>query len=571
MLSGLGRFCIWLTLATCAGFAPSGAAADRAYAAAATASPTPAAALTSQSQGELHALIGAGKFADLRWPNFPSYQSAVNDFYESGGYSLAWVRDGRASPQALAMIGLFKQASMRGLNPEDYDASRWDSRLARIGPTVAQPSPTDLAHFDLALTVCAMRFISDLHIGRVNPQHIKFGSVGPEQYDLARFLRDGVLPAQDVGAVIAEVEPHYAGYQRAEAALATYIELAKQGDGSPLPAPAKSVRPRDPYPAVAQLESRLHQLGDLPDDASVLASAVNYDGAVVDAVKHFQRRHGLQQDGVLGQRTITELNTPLSRRVSQLDFTLERYRWIPAAFPQPPILVNIPEFRLRTMRRQPASFLSMKVVLGKAYGHQTPVLASYMKYVIFRPYWNVPFSIQRAELIPKIERDPDYLAKNNYEVVNRDRVVVTDGRVTDDVLSGLRSGSLYVRQKPGPKNSLGAVKFIFPNPYNVYLHGTPATELFSRARRDFSHGCIRVEDPQALAAWVLRDKPEWTLDRISAAMNADQPTQVVLDKPIPVLILYATAVVEPDGEVLFFRDIYGLDAELQKALAVPVS
>lgn len=469
------------------------------------------------------------------------------------------------------MIQLFKQASTKGLNPEDYDASRWDARLSRIRPASALPTEADLVHFDLALTVCAMRFISDLHVGRVNPQHIDFGLVGPEQYDLAEFLRNRVLPAQGVDAIIASVEPQYAGYQRAEAALASYLKVAGEGDGTRLPMPAKSVRPGDAYPAMAQLAWRLNQLGDLPDDVGAYASTTNYNGAVIDAVKHFQRRHGLEHDGVLGQRTITELNIPLSQRVSQLQLTLERYRWIPAAFPQPPIIVNIPEFRLRTMRRQPGGFLSMKVVVGKAFGHQTPVLASYVRYVVLRPYWNVPFSIQRAELAPKIRRDPDYLAKNGYEVVNRDRTVVTDGLVTDDVLSGLASGALNIRQKPGPKNSLGLRKFIFPNPYNVYLHSTPATELFSRARRDFSHGCIRVENPAALAAWMLRGKPAWTPDAIRAAMNGDQTIQVNLDKPIPVLILYSTAVVEPDGEVRFFRDIYGLDAELEKALTVPVS
>jgi murein L,D-transpeptidase YcbB/YkuD len=207
------------------------------------------------------------------------------------------------------------------------------------------------------------------------------------------------------------------------------------------------------------------------------------------------------------------------------------------------------------------------VVVGKAYGHHTPVLSGYMRYLIFRPYWNVPISIQRADLIPKIERDSNYLAENDYEVVDSDRAVVTDGTVSDDVLSGLRSGALNIRQKPGPKNALGLVKFIFPNSYNVYLHGTPAVELFSRARRDISHGCIRVENPAALAAWVLRERPEWDVARIQAVMNGDETMRVNLKQPIPVLIIYTTGVVEPDGEVRFFQDIYDDDASLKKVLA----
>ena len=209
----------------------------------------------------------------------------------------------------------------------------------------------------------------------------------------------------------------------------------------------------------------------------------------------------------------------------------------------------------------------MNVVVGRAYRTQTPVFSGEMRYVIFRPYWNVPSSILRSELIPKIARNRSYLAANNYEVMDGSGGVVTDGGVSDGVLSGLRSGEYSIRQKPGPKNALGLVKFIFPNAYNVYLHSTPSVSLFSRARRDFSHGCILVQNPAALAVWVLRDKPGWTLDKVRAAMNGNQTVQVTLDKPIPVLILYSTAVVDPGGEVLFFDDIYGYDAKLAKALA----
>jgi murein L,D-transpeptidase YcbB/YkuD len=211
--------------------------------------------------------------------------------------------------------------------------------------------------------------------------------------------------------------------------------------------------------------------------------------------------------------------------------------------------------------------LEMAVVVGRSYHHKTPVFSGDMRYVVFRPYWNVPPSIQRSEMVPKIRRDAGYVAKNNLEVVTSGGQVVTDGTVGSEVLAQLASGALSIRQKPGPKNSLGLVKFIFPNDYNVYLHSTPATELFSRSRRDFSHGCIRVQDPLGLALWVLRDKPGWNRDRILAAMNGGDPTQVNLDKPTPVLILYGTAAVKPDGKAYFFDDIYGYDSELEQALA----
>jgi murein L,D-transpeptidase YcbB/YkuD len=536
-----------------------------------SATPAPRAsapALATPPQNEMASLINSGSLPDLERPAFNAYQQQLNKFYQEGGYALVWLRDRQPTPQAQALVSEFKQAQLKGLTADDYDATRWDARLAKLGSVAPPPSDSDQVHFDLALTICAMRFISDLRVGRVNPQHFKFGlEMGTKQYDLAEVLRTQVLEASDLPAAIANVEPPYDGYRRAEAALPEYLKLAAQGDVARIPVPQPSVHPGKPFAGVPQLVARLRQLGDLAASQDVSADSGIYSGAIVDAVKHFQGRHGLAPDGVLGAGTASELNKPLGYRLQQLDLALERYRWIPRHFPEPPIVVNIPEFRLRTLRRQPAEFLTMKVVVGRAYRSQTPVFADEMRYVIFRPYWNVPTAIQRNELIPKIQRNPNYVAQHQYQIVDGDGSVVTDGAVDADVMRGLRSGAYTIRQKPGPKNALGLVKFIFPNDYNVYLHSTPQPELFSRARRDFSHGCIRVENPAALAAWVLRNKPDWNPDRIRATMNGDgDNVQVNLDQPIPVLILYSTAVVEPDNEVHFFDDIYGYDASLQKAL-----
>ena len=284
-------------------------------------------------------------------------------------------------------------------------------------------------------------------------------------------------------------------------------------------------------------------------------------------MKHFQARHGLDPDGRLGKATLAQLNTPPEDRVRQLQLTLERWRWAPHQFPGPPIVVNIPEFESRALNASYATELEMKVVVGNAYHHETPVFAANMKQVIFRPYWNVPLSIQRAELLPKLNRDPSYLMKNRYEVVTPQGTVVTNGVVDDPTLAQLRSGTLRIRQTPGPENALGLVAFMFPNEYDLYLHGTPAMELFAKSRRDFSHGCIRAEKPQELAAWVLRNQADWTPEKISDAMNGSKTIYVSLDKPIPVLIVYATAVVLAGGEVRFFEDIYGQDAQLTALLA----
>jgi len=206
--------------------------------------------------------------------------------------------------------------------------------------------------------------------------------------------------------------------------------------------------------------------------------------------------------------------------------------------------------------------------VGMAYGHGTPVFSENMQYLIFRPYWDVPYSIIRAELIPHLQKDPDYLAKDRLEIVDGRRNPVSSGTVTGDMLDQLRAGKLFIRQVPGPKNSLGLVVFLFPNSYAVYMHDTPATEFFAQSRRDFSHGCIRLEKPADLAAWVLREKPGWTPDRIrSAMMDGANAQQVNLAHPIPVLILYATVVTQENGLVQFFDDIYRHDAALEKVLA----
>ena len=247
-----------------------------------------------------------------------------------------------------------------------------------------------------------------------------------------------------------------------------------------------------------------------------------------------------------------------------LRLTLERWRWLPHNFTQPPIIVNIPEFILRAYDAPGKPALMTRVVVGRAMRTQTPVLEEDMKYLIFWPYWNVPPSILRGEIVPKITKDPGYLQKNNFEVATYSGQVVTDGVVSEEVLGQLRAGKLMVRQKPGPKNALGLIKFIFPNDQNVYLHSTPSQALFSETRRDFSHGCIRVEDPKALAEWVLRNNPGWTRERIEAAFKAEKEQQVNLTSVIPVLIVYGTAIVKEDGQVYFFDDLYGYDKKMAK-------
>jgi murein L,D-transpeptidase YcbB/YkuD len=532
---------------------------------------SPGQQLSSEGQAWLKAAISAGTLPDLRWPDFSDYAKHVQRFYDTGGNSLWWVKGMEPTQQAQQVIAVLLQTEQKGLSADDYDGPRWNDRLAKLKPATRQPIEADAAKFDLALTVCTMRYISDLHIGKVNPRHFAFVfDDEPMRYDLAEFLKDHVATATDVAGALAQVEPSYPGYKRTINALQTYVELAKKDDGEQLP-PAqakKAIVSGDTYPGVPRLTRLLRLIGDLPADANIPADQTIYDGPLVEAVKNFQRRLGRDPNGRIDAQTLADLNVPLSRRVRQMQLTLERWRWMPDSYQKAPIVANIPEFRLRAYDKNFNIGATMNVVVGKAYGgHNTPVFSDAMEYVVFRPYWEVPYSITKGEMIPHIVADPDYLAKKGFEVVDGKQNVVAGGTVTSEVLDQLRAGKLFVRQKPGPKNALGLVKFIFPNSYNVYMHDTPATELFAQSKRDFSHGCIRLEKPAELAAWVLRDNPGWTPERIRAAMNGTTTQQVNLAHPIPVLILYATVIVLDDGIVHFYDDIYGQDAALEKTLA----
>ena len=527
--------------------------------------------LSASVSPALHGIVDSGRNADLRWPDFTAYKTEVAKLYESNGYSLLWVQNGRVRPQGLAVIALLQNADAKGLDPEDYDGSRWQGRLLKLGQTKLdqKPSEEDLASFDTALTVSAMRYIRAIHCGRVNPKEFNFQlDMGWVQLSLAEFIQVQVLNEGDPAAKIQMLEPPFLGYRKLLALLPVYEGYAKQDDGQKLPTITKTVRPGQPYAGVVRLGWFLKTIGDIPAGAQLNPNATVYDGALVEGVKHYQDRHGESPTGNLDPRTINELNTPPWVRIRQIKLTLERWRWLPHSFSQPPVVVNLPEYRVRAMNPDGTVAFYKNVIIGKAYGHKSPIFEKEIQYVVFRPYWEVTPSIQRSEIVPHIEKDPNYIAKHNFEVVTPKGEVVTDNQVSPEVLEGIRSLHLMVRQKPGETNSLGLVKIIFPNPDNVYLHGTDAPGLFSQDIRDFSHGCIRVENPADLVAWVLRNNPGWDLERVKATMNGEKNNlQVNLVTRIPVLIVYGTATVNEENQIRFFDDIYGYDAELDKALA----
>jgi murein L,D-transpeptidase YcbB/YkuD len=359
-------------------------------------------------------------------------------------------------------------------------------------------------------------------------------------------------------------------YERTLRALHQYRVLASENDGALLQATEEPVEAGDHYADTPRLIRLLSRIGDLPvgivpDDSEL------YEGELVTAVKRFQSRHGIEPNGRIDTMTLEQLNTPLRARVRQLELALERWRRRPYDPARPAIVLNIPEYRLRAFGGASAAGhdpeLEMKVVVGEAPDHKSPILRSQLETVIFLPYWNVPASIQRIELLPDIKQDRSWVSANHFEMVTRQGEVAGEGRVSDDMLSELGTGKLQLRQKPGPKNTLGLVKFVFPNEYGVYMHDTSARWLFDRERRDLSHGCIRVEKPEDLAEWVLRGQSGWSRDRVVESMQGTESISVKVKRPIQVVLMYVTAVVMSNGEVHFFKDIYGEDQALEKTLA----
>jgi L,D-transpeptidase YcbB len=525
-------------------------------------------------------VVNSPQLAILKWMNYSDYQAQVKLFYDARSYALAWTDEGKLTPQAETLIQAFANANQKGLRPDDYDAARWIQRVDRIKSIEKSHDTSDnaqdaIAQFDAAMTISAMRYISDLHSGRVNPQHLNFDIDVPAKraaFDLPAFLNDQVAEADDVSAAIASIEPQNPMYAGTERALEQYLALAKRQDAAPIALLAAVPKPIDigqPYPAPAlfALATRLSFEGDMqgvgPAGQSTVGSVYTQDYA--DAVKHYQGRHGLTPDGKLTQATIDSLNVPMDFRVQQLALSLERWRWLDDTYMQPRLLENLAEFVVRAYEPDHSLAFKMKTVNGQAKGeHDTPIFTRTMKYLVFRPYWNVPPSIIKKELTPHIEKSGvGYLAQKNFEVTKSDGTPVDSYSASD--IEHLRYA---VREKPGPKNSLGLVKFMFPNEYDVYMHSTPELNLFNLTRRDRSHGCVRLEHADQMAAWVLQGQGDWDADKIADAMKSEEKNnrQVSLKTQLPVVIFYLTATADEDGTTHFFDDIYGYDKQLEQIL-----
>lgn len=523
--------------------------------------------LESGVSKEINAIITARQNPYLKQSNFSNRTEDLDALYKRANYQLLWLGNTNSAKNTADALDLLANAPTQGLIQENYDTEILRKKYS-YALTLTPTAYKELALYDTALSIAVLRFLHDLHYGRVNPQGINFNLQLREKKltDLPVLIKDS-LALNTVSQLPLLVEPKLHQYQKLKSALATYRLIAAKSPIFDLNVKGK-LRPGEHHPQLAELSKFLASVGDLSEAALISPTEKNpkYTSNLVAGVKKFQLRHGLSADGTIGPGTVAAINEPLTQRITQIELAMERLRWLPELSIGRSIIVNIPAFQLWAIddiNNTDVNIMNMRVVVGKSLKNQTPVLMAKMSYIEFMPYWNVPRSILKDEILPKLLRNPGHLSSQNMEVVSNVGKPVS---LDSDAIEKLKRGVYRVRQRPGNRNSLGKVKFIFPNKDDVYLHDTPANSLFSRSRRDFSHGCVRVENPTALAEFALKNQGNWNADTIKKAMQKSAMQHVVLQSPIPVLFFYTTSFVDQDNNLAFYQDIYKHDAALLEAL-----
>ncbi|WP_193367044.1 L,D-transpeptidase family protein [Pelagibius marinus] len=487
--------------------------------------------------------------------------TVLERFYRARAHRPLWVLDAAAGPRAEKLSNLLIAADLDGLDPADY-------RAGQVKALLGATAPEDLARLEVMLSLGLVRYAADLGQGRTTP-HVADPElfVFREEVQKADVLT-AASEASDLDNFVAAYRPQTVRYDRQKVALAEYRALALQGGWQPIPE-GDTLKPEMTDPRVGLLRERLRLVGDLKPQNDLAANGGDpnfYDAQMETAVKWMQYRHGLAQDGAVGPKTLAELNVPVEKRIEQMILNLERRRWMPDDLGQRHIFVNLADFQLKLVD-EPKTLFDTAVVVGKPY-QKTPVFSGTMTYVEINPFWNVPPSIARKEMLPKIQQDVSYLSQNNYVLFSdwSSGATVIDPQSIDWSQVSRASFPYKIRQDSGDGNALGRVKFMFPNRFNIYLHDTPAKSLFNKPQRTFSHGCIRVQDPNRLAELVLSKEEGWSRERIEAVIASGERTIVSLKQPLPVHIVYLTSWVNKDGSVHFRDDVYERDTALARAL-----
>ncbi len=481
--------------------------------------------------------------------------------YEAGAFAPHWVSESGVRPRARAMVAALASAHHHGLRRSDYALQPLTAALESL-QSRDRPDAARLATADVLLTGAFAAYAADMLTGRLNPRTLEAAwHIDPSVVDVDSAVRR-TLGAERFDEALVRLAPQEDGYTTLMRALATYRTFAEEGGWQPVAA-GPTLWPGDSAQTVPALRARLAAEGYLTN--GMLSASDHFGADLAAALARFQATHGLEVDSAVGPRTREALNVPAEARVRQIAANLERYRWLTPDLGEQRIIVNIPAFRLDAYDGE-RNALSMRVVVGRELAdRRTPVFSDSMSYVQFGPYWNVPRGIALEEILPEARADRSYLDRNNYEIVRGwgDDAPVVNARSLS--YAELTSQRYRVRQRPGPDNALGRVKFMFPNDFAVYLHDTPAQSLFDERHRAYSHGCVRVADPAALAEFVLGRHTDWTSSRIAQTLGAGERVRIDLQKKIPVYLIYLTAF-EQDGALAFRDDLYDRDEELRAAL-----
>jgi len=484
-------------------------------------------------------------------------RTLIPEFYERRAFRSAWDRPARAE----AMLAVVDASRDHGLDPADYHAETL-RRIVSAGPPSDARAAADR---ELVLTDALVRLAYHLRFGKVNPRELypdwnftrALGAIDPAQ------ALEAAIAAPDLRAAIEAYAPQLPQYRALQAGLAAHREIAVRG-GWPAVTTGPTLKPGVSDARVAALRERLAASGDLPADAA--AEPNGFDSSLEDAVKRFQSRHGLAADGAVGRKTIAALNVDVARRIEQIRVNLERARWVAQDLTGDFLVVDIAGFDAALYLDGERVWHS-RVVVGRPY-RRTPVFRATMKYLVLNPTWTVPPTILREDVLPRVAKDPAYLARNRMHVVD-DRARPVDAARVDWPQYPARPFPYQIVQDPGDDNALGRIKFMFPNSHSVYLHDTPARALFDRTERTYSSGCIRIERPIELAALLLADAERWSAERVREAIATGETRTVLVRREVPVLLLYFTAAPNGAGGIGFRPDVYDRDGPVRAALGRP--
>jgi len=495
-----------------------------------------------------------------RQVGFDTADQELYTVYHEFGLRALWVTSEGPRRRASALYAAVKNAADEGLRSRDYHfpalSRYWEST-----------DTGELSRLDVLLTLALIAWVNDVSVGRVYPREKHpdlFARAGDRRGDPVDIVQT-FMDSSDPGGYLASLLPRHRHYQGLKLALGRYRELQKNGGWQSVPV-ASTLHPGDRHGRVIAIRRRLSVSGEFDgqDPGSDL-----FDEAVEAAVKRFQLKHGLSPDGIVGPRTMAALNATVQDWIRLIEMNMERWRWMDHDLQDPHILVDIAGFHLQGVADDEVE-VEMRVIVGKRY-HESPIFSDHVRYIEFNPYWNIPPSIARHETIPKIRKDPDYLTRTHIRIFDgwgENSRELDPGSIDWD--HEKNPGRFKFRQDPGPWNALGTMKFVFPNKYSVYLHDTPDHDLFSRASRAFSHGCIRLSESARLAEFMLAlNDPAWDRTKIDQVVDSKKRTIKSLKARLAVHIIYQTAWTDRDGQIRFSPDVYRRDTKLQQTLYQP--